>query len=217
MIKAIIFDLDNTIYSTKSVGRNLFKPVMKVIKKNNDFLSENDLKSIEKDLWFYNLDLIAKKYSFPLHFYNLVKNAYFSVRIKKSLRPFADFRIIKGFPCLKFLVTAGSEVLQQSKIEALGIRHYFNDIFISSFNEFEGFKGKEQIFQDIIQNYNFNPSQVLVVGDDPSSEIVAGNNLGLVTVQMCKKVKPCDNALFHVKNFYELKRLLIKWNLNKLS
>ncbi len=212
-IKAIIFDLDNTIYATKTVGKSLFLPVVKAIKENNDgFLSKKQLKKIEKDIWVYNFDLISKKYSFPSDFYDKIKKVFSTLEINKTLKPFSDFRIVKEIPCLKFLVTSGARTLQLSKIEKLGISHYFNGIFIDPVDEPENFKGKEQIFHEICEKNNLDPSEIVIVGDDASSEIIAGNNLGMLTIQLCKKTIPAKNASYHIKNFKQLKKLISKWN-----
>jgi FMN phosphatase YigB (HAD superfamily) len=46
---------------------------------------------------------------------------------------------------------------------------------------------------------------VLIVGDNPASEIAAGNALGMPTVQMLRPgVRPCDTARHHVHGLAEL-------------
>jgi FMN phosphatase YigB (HAD superfamily) len=53
------------------------------------------------------------------------------------------------------------------------------------------------------------PEEVIVVGDNPDSEIEAGNRLGMKTVQILRPGVPRgSNATFYVNNLEELKSLL---------
>lgn len=70
-------------------------------------------------------------------------------------------------------------------------------------------KGKLQAFQAIMQAHRLTPPEVLVVGDNPDSEIAAGNRLGMTTIQTLRPgVPPSPAAAHHIRTLAELKRFL---------
>jgi len=88
-------------------------------------------------------------------------------------------------PATLFLVTSGFRRLQASKVRALGIAKFFKEVHIDAIDEPERL-GKLGIFQRIKDQNNLDSSEVVVVGDNPESEIEAGHALGLHTVQILR-------------------------------
>ena len=109
-----------------------------------------------------------------------------------------------------FLVTKGDPIFQNKKIDNLGVRLYFEDIFVCSED-----LDKKVCFQNIISKL---PNEdVLVIGDRINSEIKWGNELGLTTVHFkrgkYKDLKPNDNseiANHQIETYDELLDLLNK-------
>jgi putative hydrolase of the HAD superfamily len=107
-----------------------------------------------------------------------------------------------------YLVTSGFRRLQESKIKALGFEPLFKGIFIDAVDEPER-KGKHGIFQSILDTEGLRPEEVIVVGDNPDSEIEVGNRLGITTVQILRPGVPRgDMATHHIQTLAELKPLL---------
>ena len=48
----------------------------------------------------------------------------------------------------------------------------------------------------------------MILGDNAESEISAGNNLGMITVQMLRRDFLKGKADYYVKNLYEVKKIL---------
>jgi putative hydrolase of the HAD superfamily len=110
------------------------------------------------------------------------------------------------------LVTSGFRGLQESKVKALQVADLFRGIEIDAIDE-DDRKGKQGIFASILERNKLRPEEVIVVGDNPDSEIEAGNRLGLRTVQILRPGVPrADNATYYVETFEELKALLEKIN-----
>lgn len=80
----------------------------------------------------------------------------------------------------KFLVTAGYQKFQQSKITGLNLEKDFKEIHIVDASVTN--LTKKDVFADIIDRYKYKISEVLVIGDDLDSEIKAGIELGIDTV-----------------------------------
>ncbi len=107
-----------------------------------------------------------------------------------------------------FLVTSGFRRYQESKIRALGFERLFEAIQIDAIDEAER-KGKQEIFKDILTTYRLGAAEVLVVGDNPDSEIEAGNVVGMLTVQILREGVPRgSNARHYIHHLGELKELL---------
>lgn len=95
------------------------------------------------------------------------------------MRPFEDYGHIKSLAVEKFLVTTGFSNLQKSKIKMLGIENDFTEIHIVD-PETSGLT-KRDVFADIMTRHHYRPEDLLVIGDDPESEIKAAIELGIDT------------------------------------
>lgn len=99
-------------------------------------------------------------------------------------------------------------IRQESKIKALGFERLFTAIYVDAIDEADR-KGKQRTFEEILHVYQLRPEAVLVVGDNPDSEIEAGNRLGIPTVQVLRPGVPRGhNATHHIHGLAELKGLL---------
>jgi len=133
-----------------------------------------------------------------------------SVRLEVAtpMRGYADLRALAELPVWRFLVTSGFRRLQESKIKALGFERLFRAIYVDAIDEADR-KGKQSVFKGILDDYRLRPEEVLVVGDDPDSEIEAGNRLGITTVQVLRAGVPRGkNASHYIDDLAELKGLL---------
>lgn len=80
------------------------------------------------------------------------------------------------------LVTrAADPVKRLKKIESESISKYFKKVYTTDFN-------KKEDFQVALDEFNIFPDEVLVVGDNPNSEIMAANELGLDSMMVMEFV-----------------------------
>lgn len=209
MIKAIIFDLDNCLSPTEEIGNELCEPAFDAIRKaNKGKISDNILAQAFSDIWRYPLDWVAKKYSFSPEMLTAGWEVFTRMEIKSPMQGYPDLNTLVELPVLRFLVTSGFRRLQESKIKALGFKDLFTAIYIDAIDE-PNRKGKSKIFQEILEDYYFQSEEVLVIGDNPDSEIKAGNQLGIKTIQILREGVSCgDNATFYIISLVELKSLL---------
>jgi FMN phosphatase YigB (HAD superfamily) len=132
--------------------------------------------------------------------------------ITTPMTGYGDLAILRALPFDLYLVTSGFRGLQESKVKALQIAGLFKGIEIDAIDE-DDRRGKQAIFASILKAGKLTPAEVLVVGDNPDSEIEAGNRLGIKTVQILRPGVPhADNATHYVQNFDELKTLLEEIN-----
>src|SRR4051812_36804536 len=102
---------------------------------------------------------------------------------------YPDLHTLAELGAQLFLVTSGFRRLQDSKIRALGFERLFEAIYVDAIDESDR-KGKAGIFKEILKTYHLSPEEVLIVGDNPDSEIEAGNRLGMRTVQILRAGVP---------------------------
>ncbi|MDQ4139237.1 MAG: HAD family hydrolase [Bacteroidota bacterium] len=176
--KAIIFDLDNTIYSVHSIGNELFAPLFNLIFENGNYAPM--MERIKDEIMRRPFQLVARDYKFSEELtqkgVELLKNLAYEGRIE----PFPDYQFTKDLPVEKFLVTTGFLMLQQSKVAGMNLEQDFKEIHIVDPSTSD--KTKKSVFSDIMNRHCYTPSEVLVVGDDLHSEIKAAQELGIDAV-----------------------------------
>ena len=94
----------------------------------------------------------------------------------RSIKLFPQVREILSQPGLKrVLVSKGDPLLQYEKLKALGIKDCFDLILISSTDQ-----EKKSCFEQALKT--FPADNTFIIGDRINSEIMFGNELGLITV-----------------------------------
>ncbi|HEX8333820.1 MAG TPA: HAD family hydrolase [Segetibacter sp.] len=201
MRRAYIFDLDNTLFHTPSIGAELFAPVYKLIHDSGEH--EEDFDEIKEDFTRIPFQKIAKKYHFNESLATECTELLKQLEYNKPIEPFDDYNVIKSLPADRFIVTSGFTKMQQSKINSLGIKEDFKEVHIIDNTTTD--KVKKDVFSEIIQKHNYKPDEVVVVGDDPESEIKGGNELGVVTILYDKNnVHSSSEATYTIENLSEL-------------
>ena len=217
-MRVLIFDLDNTLSAASEVGSELVEPVIAAIRAaNRGTLCEERLEQAFSDLWRLPFDEVAERHRFTPAMFEAGWDEYARIEIGKPMHGYADLKVLASMPAARFLVTSGFRRLQESKIDALGIRGLFAGIFIDAIDE-PGRKGKLRIFRDILVGNRLAPTEVIVVGDNPESEIAAGNSLGMRTVQILRAGVARDpSAGYHVTDLNELLDLIREIEEEKLG
>ena len=209
MIRAIIFDLDNCLSAADEPGKGLLGPVFDAIRRvNRGRLSDEALAEAFADCWRHPLDFVAEKHGFPEDMLAPAWAVCVRLEVTVPMYGYGDLRMLADLPVLRFLVTSGFRRLQESKIQALGFGRLFTAIYVDAIDEADR-KGKQKTFEEILRVHQLRPEEVLVVGDNPDSEIEAGNRLGLRTAQVLRPGVPRgNNATHYIHNLAELTGLL---------
>ena len=206
---AVIYDLDETILPTRTIPHTTFEPVFNAIRNaNKDTLSDLALTAAFDELWRKPIDVVAIDYGFSEAMINAGRHALINTDYKLILSPFDDFHVIREIKGKRILVTTGITRLQQAKIDALFNDSDFDEIIIDDPYQ-DNRLGKKNIFSKIAVRYQLHASQIWVIGDNPASEIAAGNELGMKTVQILRPgITGTDNANYVITSFHELKDLI---------
>jgi FMN phosphatase YigB (HAD superfamily) len=209
MIRALIFDLDNCLASAKEVGEELCEPAFAAIRiANRGTVDEETLKEAFSECWRHPFDFVAAKYGFSNEMVSAGWNAFSQMEVETPMKGYPDLAVLRELTPDLYLVTSGFRRLQESKIKALAFESLFQGIFIDAVDEPDR-KGKEGIFRSIMAAAGLLPEEVVVVGDNPDSEIEVGNRLGIRTVQILRPGVPRgEHATHHIVTLTELKTLL---------
>jgi len=209
VIDAIIFDLDNCLAPADEVGAVLLEPMFAAIRDaNRGTLANPVLERAFDECWRLPLDAVASKYSFSAEMLAAGWTVARTIAVSAPMAGYPDIAVLEKLPVALFVVTSGFRMLQESKIDALGLRATMTETHVDAIDEPHR-KGKSGIFRDIVERHRFDPGAVLVVGDNPESEIAAGNQLGMVTVQILRSgVTRGTNARHYIASLSELYALL---------
>ena len=125
--KALIFDLDDTIYPIKPYADAMFGPLYELIKPH---LTEAVFEEVKEDLLTTPFQKVADRY----HFSHALKQEGMQISLDMGfdgeLTPFEDYLPLRDLEIEKFLVTGGYTKIQKCKIKQLDISKDFKEIFI---------------------------------------------------------------------------------------
>lgn len=199
--KALILDLDNTIYGVPTIGDALFRPLFALIEKSGAHKAEVD--AIKSDLMRRPYQTVARQYGFSPELTRQGLELLSGTPYTGPIAAFEDYRHTRDLPCTRFLVTTGFTTLQWSKIRGMGIEEDFKEIHIV--DPLITKQTKKDVFADILQRHRYAPPEVLVVGDDPESELKAALELGIEAVLYDKYGRyPEGNMVPRIEDFGEL-------------
>jgi len=187
-VKAIIFDLDDTLYDCS--GTLVLKSKKLAAKIISKAIKCSDAEALKLQLELEDrlgpkADIareIANLYNLPEEFCKEITNTINTLEIEGTIL-FPDtmdsINELRRIGYKLFLVTFGNREMQEKKIKTLGLENSFDEINIT-----ESPRGKEKCFKEILTKYDLKPEQVLCVGDKIKDEIEVGKRLGMSTALM---------------------------------
>ena len=214
MIRAAVFDLDNTIFDSTTVPATVLAPAVAAVRRANagpDALPSHVLEAALRAAERFGFLHVADAHKVPARLRAAWRAAYRDLAVSTPLIPYAD--VVPALTTLaltRLLLTTGFRRMQQSKIVALRIAHLFDGIYIDALDE-GGEPNKKEILAQMLRTRRLGPEQTLVVGDSADNEIAAGNALGAVTVQVLRPGVPrAATARHHVTSLAELPALIAR-------
>jgi putative hydrolase of the HAD superfamily len=203
--KAIILDLDNTIYSVASIGEKLFVSLFQLIDASG--IPAHQITEIKEAVMREPFQVVVRRYQFDNTFLQTTTQLLQDLTYNEPIDVFPDYYELKQLPAERFLVTTGFKNLQTSKIRNMGIEQDFKEIHIVDPNTTG--QTKKTVFADILKRHHYAITDVLVVGDDLESEIKAAIELGIDAVLYDKLNRyPTHRIINRITDFKELKDLL---------
>lgn len=210
--QALILDLDDTIFPTKSMDKEIFRPFFDDLTATLAIhFDSQQIENIIEELWERPIDYVFNKHNIKYDWVSSLFTFFDTIDLKLDIQTYQDYCYLRSNELPKYLVTTGIKNLQSAKIRALGIENDFDNIYI--IDSISNSKSKNFIFRQIVQDYKLKPNQIFVIGDNPDSEIESGNIEQMITIQILReKVKKGTNADYYIKSFYDLNKILSKEN-----
>lgn len=230
-IKAVIFDLDDTLYDcTGSLMESARLRAAEAMVKAGLPCSKEDAYYLQISLADrYGprcnvFDRIAEKFSMGEELSAIALEAYNSDEVG-DIRPFPDtvqtLETLRNKGYKLFMVTSGLFRRQHKKIELLGLADYFDDILVQDIDR--GLT-HEECMLDIMSRQGLTPQEIAVVGDRIHSEIRAANYLKMTTIQFMhgrfKSMTPkneLEEADYRVHRLSELIDVLEESNRRRIA
>ena len=178
MLKAVGFDLDNTIYLHKDFEFEVYKKISKLvsrkykIKKEKYFDNLVQLFNNNKQIETFNKAMIKTVCHLPVDWDQFVLEEILQIyrNFKPDLKPDETIiNLIKFFNnagLITVLITNGNSNVQNNKIDALGIRNYFEKIYISDDCNRKARKPALTMFEMFLKDFDVEPSECLYIGDN---------------------------------------------------
>ncbi len=194
MYKAVVFDLDHTLFDRYATFESILErkeayTVFKDSAKKEEILNEwtyadKSFVHLNAKHWDLSFDHLKSK---GMLLDSVKKENFFVDNIAKlfylTAIPYPDtistLEALKAEGIKLGIITNGRHTLQMKKIEILGIEKYFDEIIISG--DYGVHKPDRILFDTMAQKLNFEPDEILFVGDNPINDIEGARNAGYKT------------------------------------
>ena len=223
MIKAVLIDIDDTIFDFEKCSKNSF---LKTLEKFNLKFKEEDFSYFNK----VNDILWTKQKSGEINIKEVfikrdyLMGKYFNLNIEKGLFNdlfvkflYDEIEMVDGIEDLLlylsdkykiFTASNGIYKMQENRLKKSNLDKYFDKIFVSDKIGFE--KPDKKFFQKIMDLTKFSNDDLIMIGDSIKSDIIGAKNSKIKSIYFNKEDKKISdkNFTYQVKNLSEIKKIL---------
>ena len=215
-IKAIIFDLDNTLHDSEFLTESVLDKVVSLMIEKG--MRCNIKEGVEKLKEIIKFNPSVNKIKELALTFDSNDEKVINAGVYAYQHP--DFNELIIYPETKevlnklknifklVLITQGAYDSQNKRIDSLGIKDYFDYIYLSESGK------KKESFEKALNDLRMNEDQILVVGDRIDSEIKIGNELGMNTCRIMKgkykilnpkiKIEEPDYVINSLRGLYKI-------------
>ena len=191
MIKAVIFDLDDTLISEKEYVRSGFRQV--AINISDEYkLDMNEIYKLLLDTCEEDSKNVFNRVFDKLNISYEIDDIKKLVEIYRGHKPeiklYDDAKYIldtlykKGIKL--GMITDGYKITQRKKLEALNIDNYFEYIVVTDELGKEYWKPHERSYKLMSKKLNVDLSEMVYIGDNEAKDFVTANLLGVKTIRI---------------------------------
>lgn len=221
MIKAVVFDLDDTLISEREYIKSGFNTVCRKISSdyNLDYKTINKLindlfNEDHKEVFNRLLDLLYIEYDllYIKELVDLYRNHLPDITLYEDARYILNYLLNKGYKL--GIITDGYAVAQRQKLKALDIENIFDCIIVTDELGREYWKPHEKSYRIMKEKLNVEFNEMMYVGDNINKDFVTANKLGIITIMINKY----DNIYYNrTKDNYEYEAFYKMENLKELK
>ena len=193
MIRAILFDLDDTLYDEMQFVKGGFEAVSSYTSKNanvnQNVVYQLLLDVLEKHGRGQTFDIALKKLG--LYNKNLIPKLVEVYRTHKpKLSLYSEVRTVlstlrkQGYKL--GLITDGNVKVQRNKVEALKIKDFFDCIIFSDEYGIEKQKPNSFPYRKVMEELKVSARETIYIGDNPYKDFVSAKKLGIHTIRIMR-------------------------------
>ncbi|UZP04139.1 HAD family hydrolase [Clostridium botulinum] len=227
MIKAVIFDLDDTLYNERDFVIESFKEVCRYLSAkhnlNYDELLYKTIEILEQQGRGEIFNVLCELYSLDENIDTLV-DIYRDA--KPSIKLYDDGEYILNMLSDKYklgLITDGMAKVQWNKIDALDIKKCFQKIIVTDDYGREFWKPYKFAYDEMLQSFKCCANEAIYIGDNPNKDFIGAREVGLNTVRIIRehgdhmktKLDKSFEADYIINDLKEVMNYLNKININK--
>lgn len=193
MIKAVIFDLDDTLYNEAQFVKSGFKSVASYIAQYKGFSRSKIykllLRALKKHGRGHTFDIVLKENS-------LCKNISIKklVGIYRAHKPKLSLysgtkSVLNRLKKQNYklgLITDGNLNTQRNKVNALKIRKFFDSVIFTNRYGINKQKPNSFPYRMALAKLNVKPYESVYVGDNPHKDFITAKRLGMYTVRVIR-------------------------------
>lgn len=221
-IKVIVFDLDDTLYDEIEYVKSCFKEVSNYFsykfKIDKSLIYNYMIQDLETNGRGKIFDNMLE--NFKIYSKENIKKAILVYRTHKPniVLPQESIEVLRYYNSLKipiYIVTDGNKIVQNRKIEALGVRKYIKKDFITHRYGIKNSKPSTYCFEKIAKLEKVEYKDIVYIGDNPNKDFVNIKKLGFRTIRVLKGMFSNSNketefeAELNILSLVELKSIIL--------
>jgi putative hydrolase of the HAD superfamily len=189
-LRAVVFDLDDTLYPERSYVLSGFRAVAAWAEVHLGIpqlagaaalqrLFEEGIRGNTFNLWLESRGLTAEKW--VPHLVQIYRDHL------PQITPYPE--IVELLPRLRSryrlgLVTDGYLQVQRQKFSALGLDHYFDSVIFSDELGSDAWKPSPRAFMDVLERLDVAGEEAVYVADNPKKDFLGARRAGMRTVRI---------------------------------
>ena len=221
-IKVIVFDLDDTLYDEIEYVKSCFKEVSNYFsykfKIDKNLIYNYMIQDLETNGRGKIFDNMLE--NFKIYSKENIKKAILVYRTHKPniVLPQESIEVLSYYNSLKipiYIVTDGNKIVQNRKIEALGVRKYIKKDFITHRYGLKHSKPSTYCFEKIAKLEKVEYKDIVYIGDNPNKDFVNIKNIPFRTIRVLKGMFSNSNketkfeAELNILSLVELKNIIL--------
>lgn len=192
MIKAVVFDLDDTLYNERDFVYKGFMEVAKYICDKYHMEIQEIYNSI---LEIFHKDGRGKVFNRLCDKYNLNEDIDNLVEIYRNATPTLNLyddatyilERLRGNYLLG-IITDGKNTVQWNKIRSLNLEKYMDKIIVTDDYGKEYWKPSEEPYKDMLNFFRIKSKECIYIGDNPCKDFISAKKLGIHTIRIIREI-----------------------------
>lgn len=192
MIKAVVFDLDDTLYNEKDFVFGGFKEVSIYLSQNfninQDKIYNRMIDILNKIGRGKIFDIVCEENKININIDTLT-DIYRNTKPKLKL-PEESISVLSKLRSCGYkigVITDGMSSVQWIKIKQLDLENYVDKIIVTDDFGSDYWKPNKYAYIEIVKYFNINPYEAIYIGDNSTKDFIGAKEVGFKTLRIKNK------------------------------